>query len=126
MHLCCPAGHGCNAPNNGEPCALEVFRVVADWQSDASVALVRWEELNRSIEQGCGESEQRFRRRAYQRARDRALIAQAMDALPSPSCRPARAPTARPPSRQPNGRSRKRGARKPPSATGSVAPRNRS
>ncbi|MFL5862145.1 MAG: hypothetical protein ACJ780_15420 [Solirubrobacteraceae bacterium] len=97
MKWCCPRGHGCNAPNGGEPCALEVCRLITNWQSDASLALARWREFERASEQGCSESERRFRRRAFQRARDRALIAQAMQALPSAPCdqpRAAMTPTA--------------------------------
>ncbi len=69
---------------------------MTNWQNDASLALARWLEFERASEPGCSDSERRFRRRAYQRARDRALIAQAMRALPSAACdhpRPATAPT---------------------------------
>ncbi|MFL5863483.1 MAG: hypothetical protein ACJ780_22365 [Solirubrobacteraceae bacterium] len=57
--------------------------MITNWHSDARLALARWHEFERASEQGCSESERRFRRRAFQRARDRALIAQAMRALPS-------------------------------------------
>jgi len=122
MKWCCPRGHGCNSPNGGEPCALELCRLIANWQSDASLALARWLEFERASERGCSETERRFRRRAYQRARDRALVAQAMRALPSPACDQPRAATTPTPDRSASRMSvatRKRGpARKATSATG--------
>lgn len=122
MKWCCPRGHGCNAPNGGELCALEVCRRITDWQGDASLALARWLEFERASERGCSESERRFRRRAYQRARDRALIAQAMRALPSAACDQPPAATASTPDRSASRMpvaTRKRGpARKAPGDTG--------
>ena len=127
MKWCCPRGYGCNAPNGDEPCALEVCRLITNWQSDASLALARWQEFECACERGCSESERRFRRRAFQRARDRALIAQAMRALPSAVCdqpRAATTPTAdRSASRTPVA-TRKRGpAGKTPGATLRNGPR---
>ena len=122
MKWCCPRGQGCNSPNGGEPCALELCRLITNWQSDASLALARWLEFERACERGCSESERRFLRRAYQRARDRALIAQAMRALPSAACDQPRAATTPTPDRSASRMSvatRKRGpARKATSATG--------
>ena len=110
MQWCCPGGHGCNAPNGNEPCALEICRTIAGWESEASVALARWEALQSAIEQGCSEGERRFRRRAYRRARDKALIAEAMRALPpSGDVQPAAAGCSSPARRT---RSRQLSARK--------------
>ncbi len=75
MADCCPPGHGCNAPGGGEPCALALCRVAAEQERDAALALDRWESLEASAE---GDGERRFRRRAFERARDQALIALAM------------------------------------------------
>ena len=35
MRSCCPAGHGCNAPDGDEVCALALCRQAADVQPDA-------------------------------------------------------------------------------------------
>ena len=77
MHMagCCPPGHGCNAPDGDEPCALTLCRAVASQEDDAAVAVERWQALEASAE---GDGERRFRRRAFERARDRALIGLAM------------------------------------------------
>ncbi|HEY4825706.1 MAG TPA: hypothetical protein VIH85_03020 [Solirubrobacteraceae bacterium] len=48
-------------------------RAVADDEGAAAVALDRWGAF-----ENAGEGERRFRRRAFERARDRALIALAM------------------------------------------------
>jgi hypothetical protein len=74
MALCCPPGHGCNAPGGNEPCALALCQAAAQDEEDAAVALSRWGDYEAASEQG----ERRFRRRAFERARDRALIALAM------------------------------------------------
>jgi hypothetical protein len=74
MAVCCPPGHGCNSPGGNEPCALAVCRAAAQEEEDAAVALVRWGDFEAASEQG----ERRFRRRAFERARDRALIGLAM------------------------------------------------
>ncbi|MBV9337164.1 MAG: hypothetical protein JO243_14870 [Solirubrobacterales bacterium] len=78
MAKCCPPGHGCNAPNGGEPCALALCQAAAQDEEDAALALARWGAFAAAAEQTCGEGERRFRRRAFERARDRALIALAM------------------------------------------------
>ena len=78
MATCCPPGHGCNAPNGAEPCALALCRAAAQDEEDAAVALARWGALEAASQQNCGEGERRFRRRAFERARDRALISLAM------------------------------------------------
>jgi len=74
MPLCCPSGHGCNAPGGNEPCALALCRAAARDEEDAALAQSRWGALEAASEQ----RERRFRRRAFERARDRALIALAM------------------------------------------------
>src|ERR1700759_939449 len=78
MALCCPPGHGCNAPGGGEPCALALCRDAARKEEDAAVALERWGDLEAASRNSTGDGERRFRRRAFERARDRALIALAM------------------------------------------------
>jgi hypothetical protein len=78
MALCCPTGHGCNAPGGAEPCALALCRAAAPDEDDAAVALARWSALEAASEENCGDGERRFRRRAFERARDKALIALAM------------------------------------------------
>jgi hypothetical protein len=45
---------------------------------DAALALVRWSAVERACERRRSDSERRFRRRAYERARDRALVAVAL------------------------------------------------
>src|ERR1700733_2122705 len=75
MADCCPPGHGCNAPGGAEPCALTLCRAAADEDGDAALALDRWQSLEASSE---GDGQRRFRRRAFERARDQALIALAM------------------------------------------------
>lgn len=89
MHLCCPAGHGCNAPEAAERCALDLCYEAAGREHSAVVALERWESFQRACERGG--SELRFRRRAYERARDEALIALALIQEPASALR-ARGP----------------------------------
>lgn len=76
MRRCCPPRHGCNAPAGAEPCALSLCRTFAAKEPDAALALARWA----AFEQDSAKGQQRFRRRAYERARDRALVAIAMRA----------------------------------------------
>ena len=83
IRFCCPAGHGCNAPDGDEPCALDLCRAAAGREHDAAIALERWSIFQRACEQRRGESEQRFRRRAFERARDQALIALALRPEPT-------------------------------------------
>jgi len=78
MALCCPPGHGCNAPGGGEPCALALCRAAAQEERDAALALARWGAFAAAAEENCGDGERRFRRRAFERARDKALIGLAM------------------------------------------------
>jgi hypothetical protein len=83
MAPCCPPGRGCNAPDGGEPCALTLFSDLAGDRPEAAQALTRWRSLVSASDSGCGEREKRFRRRAFERARDKALIALAMGARPT-------------------------------------------
>jgi hypothetical protein len=78
MKSCCPEGRGCNAPGGAEPCALERLRIAAAEDRDAVLALQRWEALQRAFAHRRRDSERRFRRRAFARARDRALIGLAL------------------------------------------------
>lgn len=78
MRWCCPQGHGCNAQGEDEPCALDVCRAFQDQIPDAVLAVRRWDELERACEHRRSDRERRFRRRAYERVRDRALISLAM------------------------------------------------
>jgi hypothetical protein len=88
MASCCPHGHGCNAPGGAEPCALDLFRTAAADSTDAALALKRWGALERACANRRTEGERRFRRRAYERARDRALMTLALH--PSPPARTRR------------------------------------
>jgi hypothetical protein len=81
MAECCPPGHGCNAPSGDEPCALTLCRAAATQEDDAALAVERWQALESSAE---GDGERRFRRRAFERARDRALIGLALSARTAP------------------------------------------
>jgi hypothetical protein len=78
MHRCCPPAHGCNDPDGGEPCALELLRAAAPYEQEAAAALARWSILERVRQRRRGGGERRFRRRAYERVRDQALVAMAM------------------------------------------------
>jgi hypothetical protein len=78
MRWCCPGGHGCNGQGDDEPCALDVCRAYENQIPEAVLAVRRWEELERACEHRRSDRERRFRRRAYERARDRALIGLAM------------------------------------------------
>jgi hypothetical protein len=80
MRWCCPPGHGCNSPDGSEPCALEVFRAASADDPDARLALERWDALQRACEHRRNDNERRFRRRAFERARDQALIGRALHA----------------------------------------------
>ena len=77
MRLCCPKSRGCNAVDD-EACALELFAASADALEEAAVALSRWSVFQKACEHRRNDNEQRFRRRAYERARDEALIALAL------------------------------------------------
>jgi hypothetical protein len=78
MAWCCPPGRGCNSAEHEEPCALELLREAAGEDPKARLALERWEDLARVRDER--KAARRFRRRAYARARERALIALAMRA----------------------------------------------
>jgi hypothetical protein len=78
MALCCPPGHGCNALGGDEPCALALCQAAAQQEEHAALALSRWGAFESAADENCGDGERRFRRRAFERARDRALIALAM------------------------------------------------
>jgi hypothetical protein len=78
MYWCCPPGHGCNDPGSGEPCALDLLRAAAPHEPDAAAALARWAILERACQRRRGGGERRFRRRAFERVRDEALVAMAM------------------------------------------------
>jgi hypothetical protein len=79
MRWCCPPRHGCNAPDGGEPCALALCRAAEVDEREAAVALARWAALKRACEGSrSSDRERRFRRRAFERSRDRALVALAM------------------------------------------------
>jgi hypothetical protein len=70
MRACCPPGEGCNAPGAKQRCALTALRRTAD--PEAKQALRLWHYYQDAA--GPGASRQRrFLRRAYARARDRAL-----------------------------------------------------
>jgi hypothetical protein len=78
MRACCPESRGCNAPDGDQPCALELFAACAADLEEAAVALARWSVFQHECEHGNNDHERRFRRRAYERARDDALIALAL------------------------------------------------
>lgn len=80
MAECCPPGRGCNSLRGDEACALTLCRLDKQ-QPDAARALARWEELQR-LDADDRSAERRFRRRAFERARDRALQALAMRLRP--------------------------------------------
>src|SRR5437764_12605520 len=103
MAWCCPPGRGCNAPGRDEACALTLCAAVADKEADAALALARWDELQRVAARE-RDAERRFRRRAFERTRDRALRALAMRVKPSmltkkSTIRAGRARVRRPPRR---------------------------
>jgi hypothetical protein len=119
MRACCPPNRGCNAHGVDEPCVLTLFRAAAASTEEARVAVERWEMFESVERQGVGAAERRFHRRAYERARDRALTAVAMEGTPRPSPPepPARHRRARPgPGRSP-GKRRGRGS---PNGAGTV------
>ena len=79
MRTCCPPNRGCNAHGTQQPCVLTIFRAAAPATEEASRAVHRWKALERTELEGAGAGERRFRRRAYERAREQALAAVAMD-----------------------------------------------
>jgi hypothetical protein len=60
---------------------VTLCRAAASQEDDAAVAVERWQALEASAE---GDGQRRFRRRAFERARDRALIGLAMSARAVP------------------------------------------
>jgi hypothetical protein len=78
VRACCPEAHGCNAVQGDQPCALELIAAGATEVAEAAVALSRWGIFQKACEHRRNDNERRFRRRAYQRARDEALIALAL------------------------------------------------
>jgi hypothetical protein len=58
---------------------LTIFRAAGTTNDEAALALDRWKALELTEQEGAGAGERRFRRRAYERARDRALTVAAMD-----------------------------------------------
>jgi hypothetical protein len=57
---------------------LALCRAASQTDEDAALALARWSALQDASEHDAREGERRFRRRAYERARDKALITLAM------------------------------------------------
>jgi hypothetical protein len=90
MRSCCPPNHGCNAHDTQQPCVLTIFRTAADTTEEARRALERWDALELTEHEGAGAGERRFRRRAYERAREQALTAAAMDLAAEPPRAPRR------------------------------------
>jgi hypothetical protein len=74
MCLCCPPGVGCNASERDESCALELCYEAAAQAPPAALAVARWE-IWQASRASASKGEQRFNRRAYERARDYALAA---------------------------------------------------
>ena len=56
-----------------------MFRAAAAATEEARTAVERWDALQLTEQEGAGAGERRFRRRAYERAREQALTAVAMD-----------------------------------------------
>jgi hypothetical protein len=62
-----------------------VCQAAAPHLREAALACARWETLQTVWADGSSERERRFRRRAYQRARDAALIAIALELATRPA-----------------------------------------
>ena len=73
MGLCCPPRHGCNSSAHDELCVLDLCDRLGTEVPEACTVLERWKEWRTAREQGHNRRERRFRRRAYERSRDRAL-----------------------------------------------------
>jgi len=72
MKSCCPPGQGCNAPPGWEePCFLSSCRRASSEQADRATAL--WDSFTRAEREHRPGRHRRFLRRAYARARDRAV-----------------------------------------------------
>jgi hypothetical protein len=73
MSLCCPPRLGCNARHHDQPCVLDLCRAVSERDAVAAKALDRWEAWQEAIAEDSPRGEDRFRRRAYERAREAAM-----------------------------------------------------
>jgi hypothetical protein len=72
MKACCPPGQGCNAPaGREEPCFLQKCRRSDSPQADRAAAL--WDSFIEARLEHRSAEQRRFLRRAYARARDRAV-----------------------------------------------------
>jgi hypothetical protein len=72
MKPCCRPGEGCNGPPSYQaPCAL--WRCRRDPRPEAARAVRLWERFSAARRERRPRAQRRFLRRAYQRARDRAL-----------------------------------------------------
>ena len=72
MKACCPPGQGCNAPpGREERCFLRECRRSDSPQADRAVDL--WHSFVEARREHRSRRERRFLRRAYARARDRAV-----------------------------------------------------
>jgi hypothetical protein len=80
VRTCCPPGHGCNAARGMEPCLLALCRAAAPEEPSAAIAVARWSEWVEACARRATKRERRFRRRSYERARERALSALLMRA----------------------------------------------
>src|SRR4051794_22893946 len=89
MSICCPPRLGCNAPSHDQPCVLDLCRAVAEREPPAATALDRWESWQDAIVADSPRAESRFRRRAYERAREGAMAVLVME-LARGRHRPAR------------------------------------
>ena len=94
MRRCCPPGRGCNAAERAEPCLLELCRAARE-EPEAALAVLRWDEWQQARRPTTGRAERRFRRRAYERARENALAlllmrAQALRGNPARAARVTR------------------------------------
>jgi hypothetical protein len=79
MPVCCPQRRGCNSSVRLEPCILELCRRTAGVEPLAATAVARWE-VWQAASRSASKQERRFRRRAYERARDDELVALLMHA----------------------------------------------
>ena len=72
MKWCCPPGEGCNGPAGHQgSCAL--WRCRQAQGPEATRALALWERFSRARSEQGSREQRRFLRRAYERARDRAV-----------------------------------------------------
>jgi hypothetical protein len=72
MKPCCPPGQGCNAPDGREEaCLLQKCRRAETPQAHRAVEL--WDSFSEARREHWPRRQRRFLRRAYARARDRAV-----------------------------------------------------